>query len=138
MCSGANRRKNEGKGMKLSGKLFYMGCTCRPSFKDPTKMTYQVGFMEGLDSMKVFVDQADYAFYAVIPMFSPVEVVYDYNPVTGRMNLFDVKVISEEAGGTGEAETASAAPAPTAHETADAPAEPMSAATEKPSSRKTA
>lgn len=77
--------------MELIGKMLFMGSEARPSFKDPTKMIYQVAFMQGLDSMRSYVDAAEYPLYQSIAPLTPVEVVYDYTPGSNGLRVIDVR-----------------------------------------------
>lgn len=80
--------------MRLSGKFKFMGCEARPGFKDPNKINYIVGLSQGLDTLRVYVDAADYAKYCSIVPYSDVTAELDYNPAAANvsycMRLFSI------------------------------------------------
>ena len=80
--------------MKVSGKFKFMGVECRPGYKDPTKTNYIVGLAQGLDTLRLYVEPADYGRYCKIEPFTEVEAVLDYNPVAKSvayaMRLLDI------------------------------------------------
>lgn len=81
--------------MQVIGNFKFMGVDCRPGFKDPSKTNYIVGLAQGLDTLRLYVDAADYARYCKIEPFTDVEAVLDYNPVAKEvaysMRLLDIK-----------------------------------------------
>lgn len=76
--------------MKLIGKFRLAGVKARPGFKDPSKMTYQALFVDGVDSFRVWLDDKQYDSLMHIEPYTEVEVVFDFNPVTDRLNFVNL------------------------------------------------
>lgn len=85
--------------MRLSGSFKFMGCEARPGFKDPSKMNYIVGLCQGMDTLRVYVEAADYGRYCQLVPYSDVHAELDYNPVAQNvaycMRLLDIKSVKE-------------------------------------------
>lgn len=77
--------------MKLSGSFKFLGSESRPSFKDRSQMVYVVGFGQGLDSLRCYVDAEDYGRYSSLVPYSDVDAEFEYNPVTGKINLVSIE-----------------------------------------------
>lgn len=71
--------------MRLSGSFKFMGCEARPGFKDPTKTNYIVGLSQGMDTLRVYVDAADYGRYCQLTPYSDVIAELDYNPAAQKV-----------------------------------------------------
>ena len=79
--------------MKMTSKCLFMGLVSRPSFKDPSKMTHMVGFADGIDSLRIYVDDAMCARFSQIPQLTKLEVEIDYSPNTQRMNILSFQEV---------------------------------------------
>lgn len=81
--------------MRVKGEFKFMGCEARPGFKDPSKINYVVGLSQGLDTLRVYVEAADYARYVQLVPYSDVEAELEYNPAAQSvqycMRLVDIK-----------------------------------------------
>lgn len=73
--------------MKLYGEFALMGVQCRPGFKDPSKLTYMVGFADGVDSLRLYIDEAVYNDMSKLPLYKRMKVALDYNPASQRLNF---------------------------------------------------
>lgn len=76
--------------MKLSGSLKFLGVEKRVGFRDPSQTFYVCGFAQGLDSLRVYVDAEAFGVYSTLEPYTDVEAVFDYNPVSGKMNLLGI------------------------------------------------
>ena len=76
--------------MKLIGKFRLAGVLARPGFRDSSRMTYQALFVDGVDSIRIWLDGEQYDSLSHIEPYTEVEVVFDFNPVTNRLNLVNV------------------------------------------------
>ena len=81
--------------MRVTGIFKFMGAESRPGVKDPTKTNFIVGFSEGMDVLRLYVEPAQYAKCAQIPPYTDVIVELDYNPVAQKvpycMRFVDIK-----------------------------------------------
>lgn len=73
--------------MVLRGKFYFSGALCRPGFKDPSKLTYMAQFVDGVDSLRVFISEKQYHELELVPAFTRMDVDFDYNPATNRLGL---------------------------------------------------
>lgn len=93
--------------MRLSGTFKFMGVEVRAGFKDPTKMNYIVGLCQGMDTIRLYIDSAQYQQIMtdmqrpgskLVP-FSDVYAELDYNPAAQSVNfcmkLSEIKSLSE-------------------------------------------
>lgn len=71
--------------MRVKGEFKFMGCEARPGFKDPTKMNYIVGLSQGMDTLRVYVEAADYGRYCQLVPYSDVTAELDYNPAAQKV-----------------------------------------------------
>ncbi|MBS6953445.1 MAG: hypothetical protein KH230_09430 [Enterocloster asparagiformis] len=76
--------------MKLQGNFKFLGIEKRQGFKDPSQTFYVVGFAQGLDSLRCYVNAEDYGRYTILEPYSDVVVELDYNPVSGKVALLDI------------------------------------------------
>lgn len=93
--------------MKLNGTFRFMGVESRAGFKDPTKINYIVGLCQGMDTIRLYVDAAQYQKILEVMQrpnsklvpFSDVYAELDYNPaaqnVSYCMRLLEIKSVSE-------------------------------------------
>ena len=72
--------------MRFTGFCKFMGAETRKGFKDPSQIFYIIGLSQGLDSL----DAESYVRYAAIEPYSDVEAEFDYNPVSGKINLISI------------------------------------------------
>lgn len=79
--------------MKLTGEFKFMGAEARPGFKDPSKMNYIVGLAQGMDTLRVYVDAAEYGRYCKIAPFSDVTAELDYNPAAQKV-AYSMRLLS--------------------------------------------
>ena len=76
--------------MRFTGFCKFMGAETRKGFKDPSQIFYIIGLRQGLDSLRCYVDAESYVRYAAIEPYSDVEAEFDYNPVSGKINLISI------------------------------------------------
>ena len=79
--------------MKMASKCLFMGLASRPSFKDPSKMTHMVGFADGIDSLRVYVDDAMCDRFSKLEPLTRLIVEFDYSPNTQRMNILSFQEV---------------------------------------------
>lgn len=77
--------------MQFVGRFNFVGVEKRQGFKDPSQVFYIAGFVQGMDTLRCYINAEDYGRYSSIPRFSEVEVTVDYNPVNNRINLLSVE-----------------------------------------------
>lgn len=68
--------------MLVRGEFKFMGAEARPGFNDPSKVNYVVGLAQGLDNIRIYVN--DPVLYGTLVNYRPygdVLVELDYNPV---------------------------------------------------------
>lgn len=82
--------------MKLSGEFLFMGVDASKGFKDPTKTNYQIGLIDGLDSVKLWIREADYTALRTLASYSRVQAVFDYNTFNGKMNFVSCSPVSAQ------------------------------------------
>lgn len=93
--------------MKLSGEFKFMGVEVRPGFKDPTKTFYVIGLCQGMETLRINIEAAQYQAIMtdmqrpnskLVP-FSDVHAELDHNPaaqnVSYCMRLLSLKSLSE-------------------------------------------
>lgn len=73
--------------MKLTGEFKFVGCEARPSFYDPSKMSYVVGLAQGLDTLRCYVKIDLYTQCKDFEPYSDVVAELDYNPVKEKYNM---------------------------------------------------
>ena len=76
--------------MRFTGFCKFLGAETRKGFKDPSQTFYVVGFAQGLDSLRCYVNAEDYGRYTALEPYSDVVVELDYNPVSGKVALLDI------------------------------------------------
>lgn len=76
--------------MRFTGFCKFLGAETRKGFKDPSKTFYVVGFGQGLDSLCCYVDAESYVRYSGIEPYSDIEAEFEYNPVSGKINLISI------------------------------------------------
>jgi hypothetical protein len=76
--------------MRFEKTMMFVGAECRPGFKDPSKMVYQVACLDGMDYFKPFVTPEIYDNASKRPIMSPVFVALDVNLTSGRVSLLDL------------------------------------------------
>lgn len=79
--------------MKMYGNFLFTGATATPSFKDPSKTVFMAGFLDGLDAIKVYVNEGDYNALYNVPQLSRVEVEFDYNSYNRNLNFVSCRVL---------------------------------------------
>lgn len=79
--------------MKMKATCLFMGLVSRPSFKDPSKMTYMVGFADGIDSLRIYIDDMMCARFSQVQPLTKLEVEFDYSPNTQRMNILSFQEV---------------------------------------------
>lgn len=79
--------------MKMYGNYLFTGATANPSFKDPNKIVYMAGFLDGLDSVKLYINEGDYNSLFNVPPLSKVEVEFDYNAYSRNLNFVSCRVL---------------------------------------------
>lgn len=73
--------------MKVTGDFYFAGVECRHGFKDPTKVYYILGVMQGLDVLRLYIDEAQYRELLECVPYSPIKVELDYNPVAEKNQM---------------------------------------------------
>lgn len=85
--------------MKVQLKGKFLGVVERPGFRDPSKVSYIVAIAQGVDTLRVYVEAADFGRYIRIEPFSDVVAELDYNPTAEKvaycMRLLDIKLGEE-------------------------------------------
>ncbi|WP_368295927.1 hypothetical protein [Enterocloster citroniae] len=76
--------------MKVQGEFKFLGVEKRHGFRDPSQVFYIVGFAQGLDSLRCYVDAEAYRSYSGIEPYSDVTAELEYNPVSGKVALVGI------------------------------------------------
>lgn len=76
--------------MRLMGEFKFLGVERRQGFKDPSKSFNVMGLGQGLDVLRIYVDDMQYSTCINIQPYTDAEAELDYNPVNGRMNLVEL------------------------------------------------
>lgn len=76
--------------MRFTGFFKFLGAETRKGFKDPSQTFYVVGVGQGLDSLRCYVDAESYVRYSGIEPYSDIEAEFEYNPVSGKINLISI------------------------------------------------
>lgn len=79
--------------MKMYGNYLFTGATASPSFRDPNKTVYMAGFLDGLDAIKLYINEVDYPSLCNVPPLSKVEVEFDYNSYNRNLNFVSCRVL---------------------------------------------
>ena len=76
--------------MRLAGSFKFLGAEKRSGFKDPSQTFYVIGVGQGLDSLRCYVNAEDYGRYAALEPYSDVDAEFEYNQVSGKINLVSI------------------------------------------------
>lgn len=79
--------------MKMYGSFLFTGATSTPSFRDPNKTVFMAGFLDGLDAIKLYINEGDYTALCNVPLLSKVEVEFDYNSYNRNLNFVSCRVL---------------------------------------------
>lgn len=85
--------------MKFEKTMMLVGAECRPGFKDPSKMVYQVACLDGMDYFKPFVTPELYENAVKRDIMTPVFVTLDVNLTSGRVSLLNLSDVDIPATG---------------------------------------
>ena len=77
--------------MLVTAECMFMGVECRKGFNDASKTYYLAGFMKGLDSMRCYIDEADYNQLVDMEPCTAVCAQFDYNTLKGGMRFVSLK-----------------------------------------------
>lgn len=90
--------------MKVTGIFKLMGVESQSGFRDPKQTNYVVGLAQGMDSLRMYLDETEFKLYKDIPPYSDVEVVLDYNPVAKEvryaMHLVSMSQVNKVSAGS--------------------------------------
>lgn len=79
--------------MKVTGVFRFVGVERRSGFKDPTKTFCIAAFAQGLDVLRVYVDDMQFSELSKLEPYSEVDVELDYNPVAERNQMRLVTIL---------------------------------------------
>ena len=79
--------------MLVKGEFKLMGCVSRPSFNDPSRINYILGLSQGLDTLRVYIDAAQYAEFCKYDPYSDVVAELNYNPLADKA-AYSMRLVS--------------------------------------------